>query len=192
MGTYHHGNLREAALRTVDQVIRERGVGAVTLRDLGRRLGVSHAAVIHHFRSRAGVMTALAVEGHERLHDLMTEPSVKTFLDVGVAYVAFAAEHPSHFVVMFSPSLLITDDEALVTAQQRSVASLLESARGRGDGAPVTDNAAALAGWSMMHGLASLHVAGVLKQGALMRVEDTDGLLELARHAGGMLFQSRD
>ncbi len=51
---YHHGNLRQVLLETVGATIRRDGLEAVTLREVARRAGVSHAAPAHHFTVSAG------------------------------------------------------------------------------------------------------------------------------------------
>lgn len=185
--SYHHGNVPGAALELVDQIVREGGVTAVTLRDLGQRLNVTHSAVVHHFGSRTGVLTAFAVQGYELLGRQVQEAG-GSFLDVGVTFVAFAAKHPSHFAVMYSPSLLDPTDPDLVAAQQRSLSRLVGSAAGRTGTDGERARSEALAGWALMHGLASLHATGALRAGGLVDVDDTDDLLDAARRVGRLLF----
>ncbi|MFC7657596.1 TetR/AcrR family transcriptional regulator [Pseudonocardia benzenivorans] len=60
---YHHGNLRRALLDASAQLVGERGPAALSLREVARRAGVSHAAPAHHFTDRRGLLTALAAEG---------------------------------------------------------------------------------------------------------------------------------
>ena len=43
--TYHHGDLRRALMDETTRTIRKDGVEAVTLRAIGRRLGVSRTAL---------------------------------------------------------------------------------------------------------------------------------------------------
>ena len=42
--SYHHGNLREALLARAAEIVRERGVADLSLREIARDVGVSHAA----------------------------------------------------------------------------------------------------------------------------------------------------
>ncbi|MGQ4421455.1 TetR/AcrR family transcriptional regulator, partial [Streptomyces violaceoruber] len=62
---YHHGDLRRSVLSAALEVIRSDGVAAISLRDLARRAEVSHAAPAHHFKDKAGLLTAIATEGFE-------------------------------------------------------------------------------------------------------------------------------
>ena len=100
---YHHGNLRNAFLTAAATTIESEGPGALSLRSLATSLGVSHTAPRHHFGSRKGVLTALAVQGFDRLEAALLAAG-DSFLDLGVAYVEFAAAHRGHFAVMFSPT----------------------------------------------------------------------------------------
>ena len=70
---YHHGDLRRAVINAAVEVITTEGTVAISLRDLARRAGVSHAAPAHHFKDKAGLLTAIAIEGYEILADSMQE-----------------------------------------------------------------------------------------------------------------------
>src|SRR5947209_2974095 len=64
---YHHGNLRAELLAAAEQTVRERGVEALSLRELARRVGVSHGAPRRHFADRQALLDALAQAGFDRL-----------------------------------------------------------------------------------------------------------------------------
>src|SRR5215472_7707973 len=64
---YHHGNLRTALLDAAERTLRERGVQALSLRELAREVGVSHGAPRRHFPDRQSLLDALAGAGFERL-----------------------------------------------------------------------------------------------------------------------------
>jgi AcrR family transcriptional regulator len=64
---YHHGNLRAALLAQAERTVRERGVAELSLRELAREVGVSHAAPRRHFPDRRALLNALAQAGFERL-----------------------------------------------------------------------------------------------------------------------------
>ncbi|MEV6591620.1 TetR/AcrR family transcriptional regulator [Streptomyces acidicola] len=119
---YHHGDLRRAILRAALDVIAADGPSALSLRDLARRAGVSHAAPAHHFKDRTGLLTAIAAEGFELLAAGIREAT--DLRDAGVRYVRFAREHPAHFQVMFTPELLRESDVELTTARSLSTAAL--------------------------------------------------------------------
>ncbi|MFD5053601.1 TetR/AcrR family transcriptional regulator [Streptomyces tendae] len=148
--SYHHGDLRRAVLTAALDVIAAEGPAALSLRDLARRAGVSHAAPAHHFKDRAGLLTAIATEGHSLLAATLDEG--EDLRDLGVRYVHFAAAHPAHFQIMFRPDLLRPDDSELLVARERTRSMLRTAVEGHGDD-PVINFMAA---WSMAHGFATL------------------------------------
>ncbi|WP_426364270.1 TetR/AcrR family transcriptional regulator [Streptomyces sp. E-08] len=150
--TYHHGELRQALLAAALDVIAAEGPGALSLRDLARRAGVSHAAPAHHFKDRTGLLTAIAAEGYELLAaGLAGTPELR---ERGVRYVRFAREHPAHFQVMFQPELLRADDPDLLAAKDRASAELRT---GVADLTSAPDaRTAGIAAWSLAHGFATL------------------------------------
>jgi AcrR family transcriptional regulator len=152
---YHHGDLRRAILGAALDVIASDGPSALSLRDLARRAGVSHAAPAHHFKDRTGLLTAIAAEGFELLSSGLTEAA--DLRDAGVRYVRFAREHPAHFQVMFTPGLLRENDVELTTAKALAAERLRAAvaavpAGGRGSDSRL----AGVAAWSLAHGFATL------------------------------------
>ena len=119
---------------------------------------MSHAAPAHHFGDKAGLLTAIATEGYELLGAALLPRVADGFLEVGVAYVQFAIEHPAHFEVMYRPDLFDVDDADFVAA--KALASELLY----GPAAEVAGDAAAsrvgIAGWSFVHGFATLWLKG--------------------------------
>jgi AcrR family transcriptional regulator len=160
---YHHGDLRRALLDAAVTAIDERGPGAVSLRELARAVGVSHAAPVHHFGDKAGLLTAVAAEGFQLLGDALAEVRARggDIVEMGVAYVQFAIGHRAHFEVMFRPDLHRTDDPILDRAGERAFAQLTEGVAG-GDPASTPDNSAVVAAWSLVHGFATLWNTGAL------------------------------
>jgi AcrR family transcriptional regulator len=153
--SYHHGDLRRAVLTAALDVIASDGPSALSLRDLARRAGVSHAAPAHHFKDRTGLLTAIAAEGFGLLATTLREAG--DLQDAGVRYVRFAREHPAHFQVMFTPGLLRAEDLELTTARALAGDALRDAvsalpAEGRGTDARM----AGIAAWSLAHGFATL------------------------------------
>jgi len=113
---YHHGDLPNALRKAAAEVIDERGLGAFSLREVARRAGVSHTAPAHHFGDVRGLLTSLAEEGLQALHDVTeaaaatTDDPVERLAAIGVAYVELARSHPAHCQVMFRTDIVDTDD----------------------------------------------------------------------------------
>jgi AcrR family transcriptional regulator len=155
---YHHGDLPRALLDAAVHAILEVGPAAVSLRDLARRTGVSHAAPAHHFGDKAGLLTAVATDGFRRLAATLGETyqAAGSFLEVGVAYVRFAVNHRAHFEVMFRPELYRTDDPDLVRAREAARSLLYPPAADLANSPDGDEVRAAVAAWSLVHGLATL------------------------------------
>jgi AcrR family transcriptional regulator len=180
---YHHGNLRRELLDTALVAIAEAGPAAFSLRDLARRAGVSHAAPAHHFGDKAGLLTAIAAEGYERLGRALRDAArAGGFLDVGLAYIEFALGNPAHFAVMFRPDLYRADDPDLQRARAATTALLYGPA---GTAYPDRDaTRVGLAGWAFAHGFAELWLTGNLQH----RLGEDP--LRAARAVAAVLFDS--
>jgi AcrR family transcriptional regulator len=160
MAGYHHGNLRDAILAASASAIAQDGIGGLSLRAMAVGLGVSHTAFRRHFGDREGLLNALAVQGYRTLAERLRAAATGTFIDVGVAYVRFALDHPGHFTVMFRPDLLDNTDAELIAARAEAFAPLRA-----GVAAKELDDYAAgeMAGWGVVHGIASLALTGNLR-----------------------------
>jgi AcrR family transcriptional regulator len=184
--SYHHGALRETLIRAALEVIEEEGPGALSLRELARRVGVSHAASAHHFGDKAGLLTAIAVEGQELLAAAMAEAFARTgeFLEMGVAYVRVAVEHRAHFEVVYRPDLYHADDPELLDAQRRTgeifQAGLATLSPQQAGPDPAI---AGIAAWSLVHGFSLLWLNG------LVQPDVGDSPEPIARAAAALLFR---
>src|SRR3954469_17985027 len=109
---YHHGDLRTAVIDAAVREVEAVGASAVSMREIARRAGVSHAAPAHHFGDKTGIFTAIATKGFQLTADAIQPAAVGPFgfLDGGAAYVAFALSHPGYFEVMYRPTLYRTGD----------------------------------------------------------------------------------
>ncbi|MFF8291105.1 TetR/AcrR family transcriptional regulator [Streptomyces sp. NPDC016309] len=177
---YHHGDLRRAVLTAALDVIASDGPAALSLRDLARRAGVSHAAPAHHFKDRAGLLTAIAAEGFDLLAAALADAADLT--DAGVRYVRFARDHPAHFAVMFQPGLHRPEDPDLLAARTRAGDRLREAVSevaGQDD-----PRLAGVAAWSLAHGFATL----LLTHNLTGPVGDRDPE-DVFRSLAGMLFR---
>lgn len=164
---YHHGDLRRALLDAAIALIEKRGVAALSLREVARRAGVSHAAPAHHFGDLRGLHRAIAEEGFAALRDHMlaaargvSDPA-EALRRFGIAYVDFAVRNPGRFRAMFHPLVADRGDASLAGAADAAFDVLLSGLRAL-QPAPALGRRAlaehALAAWAPMHGLAALAV----------------------------------
>jgi AcrR family transcriptional regulator len=121
---YHHGDLRAALLKSVEEIIRDFGLEGLTLRECARRAGVSHGAPAHHFGNLTGLLTEFAADGFERLAEAMAPAKVKNADDdlqaSGLGYIQFAMKWPEHFRVMWHSELLDQRSPRLRLARERA------------------------------------------------------------------------
>ncbi|MCB1000542.1 MAG: TetR/AcrR family transcriptional regulator [Ilumatobacteraceae bacterium] len=180
---YHHGNLARALLDAAAEVIGEMGPAQMSLREVARRSGVSNAAPVHHFGDKAGLFTALAAEGFERLADTLSAATdgsadgqvdpAEVFLEIGVAYVRFAVANRAHFEVMFRPELYHRESSDVLAAASRAAQHLYGPAADViGDGITDDRDAGTIA-WSLVHGFATLVLNGNLDTEASADPEGT-------------------
>jgi len=166
---YHHGDLRRSLLDGALSLIELEGVAALSLREVARRIGVSHAAPHHHFENKTLLLCAVAEEGFRALNAEMvaavglvsSEPAERLHA-IGVAYVRFAAAHPAHFRVMFSAE--VSGRQSTHSLREASAATFAQLTSGL-LAAGLTEEAArdaALMAWSAVHGLAMLWIEGQL------------------------------
>ena len=115
---YHHGRLREAVIEAALAEIEAVGPAALSIREIARRAGVSHAAPAHHFGDKAGIFTAIATEGYRQLGHVTREATLgeNALVSGAMAYVRFALTHRAYFEVMFRPDLYRADDTELRAA----------------------------------------------------------------------------
>lgn len=140
--TYHHGDLKKGLMDAAVTLIDIRGREALTMREAARRAGVSEAAPYRHFANLDELLGAVAIEGFDMLlADLDAAGSAK---DVTQAYLAFAADFPGRYELMFGR---LADRKSATRRKQlvRHVEELVESA----------------GGLTALHGAASLRLAGL-------------------------------
>lgn len=184
--TYHHGDLRAVILTAAARLIAERGADAVSLRQLAREAGVSHAAPAHHFADRRGLFTAVAAEGFRLLAEALASAR-PDFKAAALAYVRFALAHPGHYEVMFDRSLIDPTDPEFVAAQTDAGNELAQGVATLTDQNAADDPvSAALAAWSLVHGFAMLWLNDAIPSG----VAGDDPIATVDRMAG-MLFSNK-
>jgi AcrR family transcriptional regulator len=160
--TYHHGDLPAVILTEAARLVAERGAAGISLRELAREAGVSHAAPAHHFTDRRGLFTALAAQGFAMLAEALRAARPR-FIDAALAYVRFAIDHPGHYAVMFDKSLLDPADPALMAAESAAAAELAHGVDSLPDAKAHADpESARLAAWALVHGFSTLWLNEVL------------------------------
>lgn len=178
---YHHGNLREALLERGRVVLRERGVGALSLRELARDVGVSHGAPRRHFPDRQALLDALALVGFARLGAALRGAVEQAPGDVpdqmraaAHAYIAFATHDAELLELMFASKHGDHADQLERAADDAFSAMLELLVRGQADGIlPAGDPERV----GLIH-LATIQGIASLVNGGMVAPEQVDGLVE--------------
>ncbi|GGQ61631.1 TetR/AcrR family transcriptional regulator [Couchioplanes azureus] len=157
-------DLRARLVAAGVELVAERGTGALSLREVARRAGVSHGAPRRWFPTHRDLIAAVARVGYERLSARLTalvplgEPRAD-LLALGRLYLGFARDERGMFELMFRHELLRGNTEDL-RGTSRPLFALLVSlfGPGRADAATV-----AAAFWANLHGIAQLRAWGSLE-----------------------------
>jgi AcrR family transcriptional regulator len=169
---YHHGDLRRALLQEAVRIIAADGGEALTLRQVGARLGVSRTALYRHFADKSALLAAVAREGFQAfaadlLDAWMQAPATPRGLELmGRAYIRFALTHRSHYRVMFGDFRQQCEkDPGLQADAETSFRVLVDAlvmmqAAGQVRPDDVTQQARYV--WAIVHGIAMLAMDGQL------------------------------
>jgi len=168
---YHHGDLRNALLQAAEQVLGDKGVAGLSLREVAKVAGVSHAAPYRHFRDKAALLRALARTGFERLAsaidtaaDSKPHNPEQKLIEAGVAYVRLAVENPEITRLMYGGVVEPQDDrlyKSASTAAYESLLGIIKEGVERGAFRQRAPQELALVAWTSMHGMATLVTAGL-------------------------------
>ena len=159
------GDLREACLREALAIIERSGVEALSLREVSRRLGVSHQAPYKHFPSRDHILAEIVRRAYAAFTEFLEnrprtgEPN-GDLEEMGKAYFTYAATHPLQYRLMFGTPLPDPQKHPEMMAQAQDAFGLLRQGIARlpreEESSPDRIDFDALFVWSVIHGLASI------------------------------------
>ncbi|WP_037347564.1 TetR/AcrR family transcriptional regulator [Sciscionella sediminilitoris] len=181
--SYHHGNLRTALLDAAERGLREHGADQLSLRDLAREIGVSHAAPRRHFADRQTLLDTLAENGFLRLADILGSALAEAAdefparVRAGVtAYAHFATDNAALLELMYT-SKHRRDAPRIAEAAGRVfglLIGLIEQGQADGALAPGDPEQIGLVLYATVHGLTTM-INGDMIAGELL-----DELVETA------------
>ena len=163
--TYHHGNLRAALIERGLELIEQQGTHALTLREIGKQLGVSRSAAYRHFKDKAALLSAIARAGFVEFGKLVREARKEAGdgfaaqIDaMGFAYARFAHEHSAKFEVMIA-AFLESGAPALGGGRNlRILERLIRQAQQAGEIREGDPAQLARVFWALVHGASMLHM----------------------------------
>jgi AcrR family transcriptional regulator len=194
-GTYHHGDLRQALVEAALRALEHQRAEDLSLRALGRDLGVSPRAPYRHFETKEDLLAAVAIEGFrasaafttERVSAVGASP-IARLRAMGEAYVLFAIAHPAAFRVMYAPYATVKENAPdLVRARadgHRATMEMIADGQTAGLLRPGDPMQLALLLWSTIHGLSVL-----LVEGQLGRYDRPIEAAKLATLVSGLLLE---
>lgn len=142
------------------QLIAKHGPRGFSVSEAARLAGVSVGAPYRHFADKEALFTAVAAQGFVDLYERI-ETAAKSSPDdprkrlvaIGVAYVRFAVERPSHFQVMFDSAIHREKDSAVHIPADRSYQILEETVHEAAAKKNVrSEETLTAAIWALMHG----------------------------------------
>ncbi|WP_026416924.1 TetR/AcrR family transcriptional regulator [Actinomadura oligospora] len=169
---------RRLIVQTARELAEAEGWDAVTTRRLSELVQYSQPVLYSHFKGKAAIVAAVAVEGLADLAATLRAAREKATDDVGAlraithAYMDFAAKHPAAYDAMFVQPIDVTfgtgESPRALRDAFHELATVLEPFAGERDLETFTE-----LGWSWMHGLATL------TKGERLRPDHADSRLEL-------------
>lgn len=171
--TYHHGDLRLKLIEGAIALIQEGQISQLSLREVARRIGVSHNAPYRHFPDKEALLAAVAEQGFQSLRaeleaslENTSDNSSQRLAAIGIAYVHFALQHPAHYRVMFNTcNNRIQENTALFSASKQAFEVLLQviqSGQAKNSFRAGDTVKMAQVAWSLVHGQAMLAIDGKL------------------------------
>jgi len=189
---YHHDDLRTTLLEKAEELLSERGINGLTLRELAERAGVSRQAPYHHFASKQALLCALAERAFEDLDQLLDEGQHSNFTSVEdrfkrfvVDYVRYAATYPEKYELMFGAVTWRNNPSTTLVEKGhnsfRRYTQIVRNLQKHGD-LPAHVDALRLSQttWATLHGLCRLKTDGVFVS--------LDSVEEISLYATNMIF----
>lgn len=148
----------------------DRGPEAVTMRAVAERVGVTATALYRHFADKDTLLREVMSEGSRLLGShlfgaLEAPTPLERLRKTADAYLDFAAGQPQAYRALYEPGEAPEGSpvHAQRSAMRRFLHDRVREAMDAGVVHPGDPDNVALSLWAMLHGLASLHHAGITR-----------------------------
>ncbi|MEO0697823.1 MAG: TetR/AcrR family transcriptional regulator [Pseudomonadota bacterium] len=169
---YHHGDLRDALVKTAIAALDRDPDAEITLRGLAKELGVSAMAPYAHFDGKDALLDAVAIEGFEALKTALDHAQgdapdqvdrEQVLLRLARTYVDLGLKRQGLYRAMFGRPAM-PPGHPVRDAGERAFRPLqelfAESEKDRREGAEIA--------WSLIHGLTLLASIGFIQTGPVL------------------------
>lgn len=169
--SYHHGNLRQAALDAARATVAQKGHDAIAMRELAQQLQVSPTALYRHFANRTALLIALANAVHEELQVLLRQ-AVARQEDPWEAlraslrlFLTFTEQNEGLFRMMYDDEVINAPDADTLLPGMAANYQLMHDLFRRvlPSASPSELRLRLISMWSTLYGYASLRSHGSLK-----------------------------
>ena len=185
-------NLKEACVQAAHEFIAEKGIENLSMRDVARKLEVSHQAPYRHYPSKDHLLAAVIARCFRDFAGFLDarpnfESPEEDLAAMGQQYVTYASSHPLEYRLMFGTtwpdaaedSELIRDSLHAFNVLRR----VLERIHGTSIAAREKVDLDAMFIWSNMHGLVTIMQSNVMRHLQLAPNVDKN----VAQHVFGMI-----
>ena len=166
---------RERLIDAAERLFAQRGLEAVTMRQLAAALGVSPMTPYRYFTDKDAILAAVRARAFNRHAEALeaafqaakADP-VRASRAVGEAYVAFALRHPEAYKLMFDVSQPSEKDyPELIAAAERSRRTMTQHVSGLAGAGLIEGDLELIAHlyWAAVHGPLMLQFSGRLAPG---------------------------
>ena len=162
---------RRRLCEAAERLFAERGIDAVTMRELAQALGVSPMTPYRYFKDKDAILAAVRAAAFTRfaarLEAALAQPGdpLRRSRAAGEAYIEFALAEPQAYRLMFDLNQPTEDDypelSAAIARARRTMTAHVEAMIEAG----LLEGDAELIGhlfWSVLHGMLMLRLAGKL------------------------------
>jgi AcrR family transcriptional regulator len=166
----YHGDLKLALLRAARDLLDEVGETGVGVRAVARKVGVSHAAPVNHFKDRGTLLTALTaeliddirVDIDKRLKTVSEDP-VARIEAIANAFIDYGARYPNRYSLLWSYDVVDHESEMMRSRTDVIYELICDEIDKLTSGRNVDRDTIAIGLWSMVHGYVDLKIVGMFE-----------------------------
>ncbi len=165
-------SLKDACVQAAHEFIAEKGIEKLSMRDVARKLDVSHQAPYRHYPSKDHLLAAVIARCFREFASFLDARPTHANPDddlaaLGRQYITYASSHPLEYRLMFGTTWPDTAEDSELIKDAQHTFNVLRKVLARLHG---TDKAAkekidldAMFIWSNMHGLVTISQSNVMQ-----------------------------